>query len=53
MSENSIKLSPEAKKARRDYIREWRKKNPDKVRAYNAKRWEKLAAKTTDTAEKG
>lgn len=43
MEQGKIKLSPEAKKARREYMREWRKKNPDKVRAYTAARWENLA----------
>lgn len=36
-------LSEEAKKARAIYIREWRKKNPDKVQEYEARRWEKKA----------
>ncbi|XKE59948.1 phosphatase (plasmid) [Sutcliffiella horikoshii] len=31
------------RKARRDYQREWRKNNPDKVKAYQKRFWEKKA----------
>lgn len=34
-------LSEEAKQARRDYQKEWRRKNPDKVRAAQDRYWEK------------
>lgn len=36
-------LSNEALEIRRAYYREWRKKNPDKVREKNRKYWEKKA----------
>lgn len=36
-------LTEEAKKARREYLRAYRKKNPDKVRKWNANFWEKKA----------
>lgn len=36
-------LSEEARKARNKYMREWKKKNPDKVRRYNERMWEKKA----------
>lgn len=32
-----------AKEIRRKYMREWRKKNPEKVREYNRKHWERKA----------
>ena len=38
-------LSPEARKARALYMREWRRKNPEKQREYNEKKWERKAAK--------
>ncbi len=34
-------LSPEGRIARARYMREWRKKNPEKVREYNEKKWER------------
>ena len=37
------KLSKEAKAARAAYMREWRKRNPEKRREYDAKRWERKA----------
>lgn len=49
--ENKETLSPEAVEARRkfmrEYMREWRKKNPEKVKMHNKQRnaryWEKKA----------
>ena len=35
-----IKLTEEALEARRVYYREWRKKNPDKVREINSRYWQ-------------
>ena len=37
-------MTEEAKEARRAYQREWRKKNPEKVKAHQARHWEKIAA---------
>lgn len=34
-----------AREAKNKYLREWRRKNPDKVRAANNRYWEKKAAK--------
>lgn len=33
-----------AREIKNKYLREWRKKNPDKVKAANARYWEKKAA---------
>ncbi|MEE5991779.1 MAG: hypothetical protein V3G42_00915 [Oscillospiraceae bacterium] len=41
--EIEIEMSPEAKSAKAEYLREWRKKNPGKQREYNARSWEKKA----------
>lgn len=49
MSQNaktvSTGRSDAARAARNAYAREWRKKNPDKVKAANVRYWEKKAAK--------
>lgn len=37
------RLTPEARAARAKYMREWRKKNPDKVQEYDLRKWEKKA----------
>lgn len=38
-----VAISEEAKKARRDYMRKYRKNNPDKIRDINARYWERKA----------
>ena len=38
-----IRLSGEALRMKREYFRNWRKKNRDKVRRYNAEYWQKKA----------
>ena len=38
-------LSQLALEARREYQRQWRKKNPDKVRERNRKYWERRATR--------
>lgn len=43
MTEHEIE---EIKKARREYKREWRKRNPEKVKAANERYWLKKAAET-------
>lgn len=48
---NKIKLSDEAREARRLYQREWRSRNPEKVRALNARYWEKKAAAASEPIE--
>lgn len=37
-------MTEAAKKARREYIRKWRRDHPEKVRETNRRYWEKKAA---------
>lgn len=37
-------LSEAAREKRNAYQREWRKKNPDKVKKYEEQKWERAAA---------
>lgn len=37
-------LTPEAQEARREYFREYRRRNPEKMREYQRRCWEKKAA---------
>lgn len=39
-----MQLTKEARAARAAYMREWRKKNPEKQREYDAAKWERKAA---------
>lgn len=39
-----MELSKQAKDAQRAYLREWRRKNPEKVRENNRRYWERKAA---------
>lgn len=41
----SITLSEEAKRARREYKRNWQRNNPDKVKAQQARYWQNKANK--------
>lgn len=36
-------MDDQARKAQREYLRAWRKRNPDKVRAANRKYWQRRA----------
>lgn len=36
-------MSDEAKQVRKDYIKKWRKNNPERVKKYNKNYWEKKA----------
>lgn len=36
-------LEEEARQIRRDYLRDWRRKNPEKVREANRRYWERRA----------
>lgn len=45
------KLTIEARAARAKYMREWRKKNPEKQREYDAKKWERKAAQIRQARE--
>ena len=38
-------MSEAAKQAQRDYMNNWRKKNPEKVKKYNNNYWESIANK--------
>lgn len=44
MKKSKTQLTPEARELRRAYFREYRRKNPDKYREYERRRWEKKAA---------
>ena len=48
-------MTDQAKEARREYMRAWTAANPDKVKAKNARYWEKRAAlnrqKAAESAE--
>ena len=44
-------MTPEAKAARAAYMREWRRKNPEKQREYEAKKWENKAARIRQERE--
>lgn len=48
-----LELSEQARQAKRDYQREWRAKNKDKVRAYQQRHWENVAAKSQTNTIKG
>lgn len=37
-------LTDAAREAQREYMREWRRKNPDRVREKNKRYWERKAA---------
>ena len=45
------KLSKDALEARRAYQREWRRKNPDKVKASLDRHWENVAARAKAAQE--
>lgn len=38
-------MDEKAREAQREYLREWRKRNPDKVRENNRRYWERRVAK--------
>lgn len=38
-----MEMSIEAKRERAAYMRKWRRKNPNKTREYEAKKWERKA----------
>ena len=49
---NEMKLTPEARAARAAYRREWRKKNKDKEREYEARKWERKARQIREERER-
>lgn len=44
-------ISAEAKQARNAYLREWRHKNPEKVKDAQTRYWEKLAQRQKEYAQ--
>lgn len=46
-----ISLTKEAQEARREYFREYRRKNPEKIAAANARHWAKVAEKLKNERE--
>lgn len=38
-------MDEQARKAQREYLREWRKRNPDRVKEANRKYWQRRAAR--------
>lgn len=44
-------MTEEAKQAKREYAREWRKKNKDKIKAAQERYWNKKAKKLTNSKE--
>lgn len=46
-------MNEKAKAARRAYMREYRRKNPDKFRSYSEKYWESLAERDEPKKEEG
>ena len=44
-------LEEAAAQARRDYVNQWRKNNPEKVKKYNADYWRRKAEKNRKEAE--
>ena len=45
------RLDEQARAARAEYFREWRRKNPDKVRENNRKYWQRRAARMAEKKE--
>ena len=48
----SKKISQEAREVRNAYYREWRKKNPEKMKQYQENYWKKKAQKMQEQEEK-
>jgi len=46
-------LSERAKAAQKAYLKEWRRKNPDKVRSYNLNYWTKKVLRGLSDPENG
>lgn len=44
-------MNEAAKKARREYQRQWNKKNPEKLKQYREKYWSKKAAQAAEEQE--
>ena len=48
-----IEMTKEAKVSRAAYMREWRRKHPEKQREYTARTWERKAQQTAANMENG
>lgn len=46
------RIDEQARAARAEYFREWRRKNPDKVRENNRKYWQRRAARLAAERER-
>lgn len=42
-------MTEQAKEARKAYKREWYRKNPDKIKEYQARYWERKAAESQES----
>ena len=49
----NTQLDENAKQARREYQKNWRKANKEKVKAYNAKYWQKYAERKKQKVGEG
>ena len=49
---SNLKLQELARQERNQYAREWRAKNKDRVRDYNARYWAKRAERTNNEASR-
>ena len=45
-------MSSEAKKARNEYMRAWRKDHPDRVRKYAVRHWQRVAERAREQDQK-
>lgn len=45
-----VEMTDEAKAARAAYMREWRKRNPEKVKEYDARKWQNVADREKEGA---
>jgi len=45
-------MTPDARAARAKYMRDWRRRNPDKVREYDAAKWERKAQRAAEEKRK-
>ena len=53
MNKRKHELSPEAKKARKDYMKKWKKEHPDNVREHCRRYWEKKALQLATDKKEG
>lgn len=51
MIDESMRLEEQAKAAKREYQRQWRKRNPERIKAINARYWKRRAQKLQNSEE--